>query len=55
MGMSDEFTSELVGVELVKLKEQIIAVNNLPLAQHSSEFEKIHFQLQQALTNLDGV
>ena len=55
MGMSDEFTSEIVGVELAKLKEQIIAVNNLPLTQHSSEFEKIHFQLQQALTNLDGV
>lgn len=53
--MSDEFTSEIVGVELAKLKEQIIAVNNLPLAQHSSEFEKIHSQLQQALTNLDGV
>jgi hypothetical protein len=27
----------------------------LPLAEHSAEFERIHAQLQQALTNLDGV
>ena len=28
---------------------------DLPLAEHSAEFERIHAQLQQALTNLDGV
>jgi hypothetical protein len=55
MGMSDELTSESNQVELAKLRQRIIAVNNLPLTQHSSEFEKIHNQLQQALTDLDGV
>jgi hypothetical protein len=55
MHMSDEFTSEQVGADLVKLKADIIAANNLPLNQHSNEFEKIYIQLQQALTNLDGV
>jgi hypothetical protein len=53
--MDEGLMAEQVNVDLVKLKERIAAVNNLPLAQHSDEFEKIHIQLQQALTNLDGV
>jgi hypothetical protein len=27
----------------------------MPLSDHSSEFEKVHQLLQQALSNLDGV
>lgn len=53
--MDDGLLAEQVSVDLVKPKERIAAVNNLPLAQQSDEFAKIHMQLQQALTNLDGV
>jgi hypothetical protein len=43
------------GVNLEEVKAKISAVNDLPISSHSIEFEKIHKQLQQALTNLDGV
>jgi hypothetical protein len=42
-------------IDLDVVKSDIAAVNALPTASHSAEFEKIHKQLQQALTNLDGV
>lgn len=42
-------------INLAKVKNEIQAVLDLPTATHSAEFEKIHKQLQQALTNLDGV
>ncbi|MGI9195185.1 MAG: hypothetical protein ACR2IO_02090 [Candidatus Nanopelagicus sp.] len=42
-------------IDLNKVKSDIAAINNLPISSHSEEFEKIHKQLQQALTNLDGV
>lgn len=41
--------------DLKKIKSDIASVNNLHISSHSREFEKIHQQLQQALTNLDGV
>jgi hypothetical protein len=52
--MSEE-QSEQSQVDLAKIKSDITSVNELPIASHSAEFEKIHKQLQQALTNLDGV
>jgi hypothetical protein len=42
-------------IDLAVVKSGIAAVNALPIASHSAEFEKIHKRLQQALTNLDGV
>ena len=42
-------------IDLAVVKGDITAVNALPIASHSAEFEKIHKRLQQALTNLDGV
>ena len=53
--MSDEIVDKISGVDLVKIKRQISAIKDLPIEQHSDEFEKIHSQLKQALTNLDGV
>jgi hypothetical protein len=53
--MSDEMPTTQLNADLAKIKERIDAVKNLPLAEHSNEFEKIHQRLQQALTNLDGV
>jgi hypothetical protein len=53
--MSEQMPTVQLNVDLVKIRERIAAVKNLPLAEHSNEFEKIHQQLQQALTNLDGV
>ena len=52
--MSEE-QSEQSKIDLAKIKSDITSVNELPIASHSAEFEKIHKQLQQALTNLDGV
>ena len=52
--MSEE-QSEQSQIDLAKIKSDIASVNELPIASHSAEFEKIHKQLQQALTNLDGV
>lgn len=42
-------------IDLGKIKTDIASVKDLPISSHSTEFEKIHKQLQQALTNLDGV
>jgi len=42
-------------IDLDQIKSAIASINDLPIASHSTEFEKIHKQLQQALTNLDGV
>jgi len=42
-------------IDLSLIKSDIASVNDLPISSHSEEFEKIHKQLQQALTNLDGV
>ena len=53
--MSDEIVDKISDVDLVKIKGQISAIKDLPIEQHSDEFEKIHSQLKQALTNLDGV
>lgn len=53
--MNQASSSEQLSLLLAQIKERIAAVNNLPLSEHSNEFERIHAQLQQALTNLDGV
>jgi hypothetical protein len=53
--MIEEMPTTQLNADLAKIKELIAAVKNLTLAEHSYEFEKIHQQLQQALTNLDGV
>jgi len=47
--------SEQSSIDLEKIKADIASMNELPITAHSAEFEKIHKQLQQALTNLDGV
>ena len=43
------------GVDLEQLREKIGKLNQVDLSLHSAEFELLHKQLQQALTNLDGV
>ena len=53
--MSDESLVQQIAVDLEQLKSKIAAINNLPLSDHSGEFEKVHQLLQQALLNLDGV
>jgi len=53
--MENFSSADQIQIDLAKLKERIKAVSNLPLSEHSAEFERIHAQLQQALTNLDGV
>jgi hypothetical protein len=52
--MNKEF-EESADIDLAKVKFKIQAIADFPTATHSAEFEKIHNQLQQALTNLDGV
>ena len=52
--MSQEVNDQPI-IDLSKIKTDIALVNGLPISSHSTEFEKIHKQLQQALTNLDGV
>lgn len=52
--MSEE-VNEQSSIDLPKIKSDLTSVNDLSIALHSAEFEKIHKQLQQALTNLDGV
>jgi hypothetical protein len=42
-------------IDLDQIKSAIKSINDFPISSHSTEFEKIHKQLQQALTNLDGV
>jgi hypothetical protein len=51
----DQELEDQVSIDLTVVKSDIAVVNALPIASHSAEFEKIHKQLQQALTNLDGV
>jgi hypothetical protein len=41
--------------DLTDIKNTIGSIKDLPVESHSLEFEKIHQQLKQALTNLDGV
>ena len=53
--MSDESLVQQIAVDLEQLKSKIASINNLPLSDHSGEFEKVHQLLQQALSNLDGV
>ena len=53
--MDNSISADQIEIDLAKMKERVKAVNDLPLAEHSAEFERIHTQLQQALTNLDGV
>jgi len=53
--MSDASLVQQIAVDLEQLKSKIAAINNLPLSDHSGEFEKVHQLLQQALSNLDGV
>jgi len=53
--MSEELLPDVSPIDLHQIKSMINSMNNLPISAHSAEFEKIHQQLQQALTNLDGV
>ena len=53
--MNDESLAQQIAVDLEQLKAKIAAINNLPISEHSAEFEKVHQFLQQALSNLDGV
>ena len=53
--MNDESLAQQIAVDLEQLKAKIAAINNLPISEHSGEFEKVHQLLQQALSNLDGV
>ena len=53
--MDNSISADQIEIDLANIKERVKAVNDLPLAEHSAEFERIHAQLQQALTNLDGV
>ena len=53
--MSEELLPGESPIDLNQIKSMINSMNNLPISAHSTEFEKIHQQLQQALTNLDGV
>jgi hypothetical protein len=53
--MNDESLVQQIAVDLEQLKSKIAAINNLSVSDHSSEFEKVHQLLQQALSNLDGV
>ena len=53
--MNDESLTQQIAVDLEQLKAKIAAINNLPISEHSAEFEKVHRLLQQALSNLDGV
>jgi len=52
--MNDESLAQQIAVDLEQLKSKIAAINNLPISEHSGEFEKVHQLLQQALSNLDG-
>jgi len=51
----DQGMNEQVNIDLTKIKSDFTSIKDLPIASHSTEFEKIHKHLQQALTNLDGV
>jgi len=53
--MNDESLVQQIAVDLEQLKSRIAAINNMPLSDHSGEFEKVNQLLQQALSNLDGV
>ena len=53
--MSEELSDEKSDIDLVTVKSNISSIKDLPIEAHSDEFEQIHFQLKQALTNLDGV
>ncbi len=53
--MSEEILPGENAIDLNQIKSMINSMSNLPISAHSAQFEKIHQQLQQALTNLDGV
>ena len=53
--MSDGIVDKISDVDLVKIKDQISAIKDLQIEQHSDEFEKIHNQLKRALTNLGSL
>jgi hypothetical protein len=53
--MNEQSLADQIAVDLAQLKARIAVINNLPLPEHSEEFEKVHALLQQALANLDGV
>ena len=53
--MNEQSIADQIAVDLAQLKARIAVINNLPLPEHSAEFEKVHALLQQALANLDGV
>jgi hypothetical protein len=53
--MSEELLPGENPIDLNQIKSMINSMSSLPISAHSAEFEKIHQQLQQALTNLDGV
>ena len=42
-------------IDLEQLRLKISKLNELDLSQHSAQYELLHKQLQQVLTNLDGV
>ena len=47
--------SNTQAINLEQIKQQINSIYDLPISQHSDQFEQIHGSLQKALTNLDGV
>jgi hypothetical protein len=53
--MNHESMVQQITVDLEQLKSEIASINNLPISEHSGEFEKVLQLLQQALSNLDGV
>ena len=53
--MSEELLPGESPIDLKQIKSMITSMNDLPISAHSAEFDKNHQQLQQALTNLDGV
>jgi|LauGreDrversion4_2_1035121.scaffolds.fasta_scaffold137141_3 hypothetical protein len=51
--MSESHNSERIDLEEIKIR--ISEVNQKPLDTHSQEFEGIHSDLVQALSEIDGL
>ena len=41
--------------DLALIKEQISALQSLPIPKHADSFEEIHNQLNEALTQVEGL
>ena len=50
-----EFEQESDKSFIDSIKARIAAVQSKPLEDHSAEFEEIHLQLTQALSEIDGL